>query len=70
MSLANGPIWTYGIPLWGTASQSNIEIRYDTYLAAIGLTPGGSSTAHMYTQTVHRIEPPGPLNLQRGRVSS
>jgi hypothetical protein len=20
------PIWTYGIPLWGTASQSNIEI--------------------------------------------
>jgi len=21
------PIWTYGIPLWGTASNSNIEIR-------------------------------------------
>jgi hypothetical protein len=20
------PVWTYGIPLWGTASQSNIEI--------------------------------------------
>ena len=20
------PIWTYGVPLWGTASQSNIEI--------------------------------------------
>jgi hypothetical protein len=20
------PIWTYGIPLWGTASQSNLEI--------------------------------------------
>ena len=20
------PIWTYGIPLWGTASNSNIEI--------------------------------------------
>jgi hypothetical protein len=20
------PLWTYGIPLWGTASQSNIEI--------------------------------------------
>ena len=26
------------------------------YLAAIGLTPGGSSTAHIYTQTVHRIQ--------------
>jgi len=23
-------------------------------LSAIGLTPGGSSTLHMYTQTVHR----------------
>jgi hypothetical protein len=23
-------------------------------LTAIGLTPGGSSTAHIYTQTVHR----------------
>ena len=28
---------------------------YDTiYLTAIGLTPGGSSTVHIYTQTVHR----------------
>jgi hypothetical protein len=24
-------------------------------LTAIGLTPGGSSTVHVYTQTVHRI---------------
>ena len=31
-------------------------IWYDIYLAAIGLTPGGSSTAHIYTQTVHRIQ--------------
>ena len=23
-------------------------------LTAIGLTPGGSSTVHIYTQTVHR----------------
>jgi hypothetical protein len=42
-------------------------IRYDIYLTAIGLTPGGSSTshirltpggsntAHIYTQTVHII---------------
>ena len=34
------------------------DIRYDTiydmiYLIAIGLTPGGSSTVHIYTQTVH-----------------
>jgi hypothetical protein len=24
------------------------------YLTAIGLTPGGSSTVHIYTQTIHR----------------
>jgi len=24
------------------------------YLTAIGLTPGGSSTVHVYTQTIHR----------------
>ena len=31
-------------------------IRYDMmiYLTAIGLTPGGSSTVHIYTQTTHR----------------
>jgi hypothetical protein len=26
------------------------------FLTAIGFTPGGSSTAHIYTQTVHRIQ--------------
>ena len=26
------------------------------YLTASGLTPGGSSTATIYTQTVHRIQ--------------
>jgi len=31
------------------------DICYDTIrLTAIGLTPGGSSTVHIYTQTVHR----------------
>jgi hypothetical protein len=25
-------------------------------LTAIGLTPGGSSTIHIYTQTVHKIQ--------------
>jgi hypothetical protein len=24
--VSNAPIWTYGIQLWGTASNSNIEI--------------------------------------------
>jgi len=27
---------------------------YDNLLTAIGLTPGGSSTVHIYTQTIHR----------------
>ena len=30
-------------------------IGYDViYLTAIGLTPGGSSTVHIYTQTIHK----------------
>jgi hypothetical protein len=30
-------------------------LKYMIYLlTAIGLTPGGSSTVHIYTQTVHR----------------
>jgi hypothetical protein len=24
------------------------------YLTAVGLTPGGSSTVHIYTETIHR----------------
>jgi len=31
-------------------------------LTAIGLTPGGSSTVHIYTQTIHRTT---PLTTQR-----
>jgi hypothetical protein len=35
-------------------------VQYDIYmyiyLTAVGLTPGGSSTAHMYTQTIHIIQ--------------
>jgi uncharacterized integral membrane protein len=27
---------------------------YDIYLTAIGLTPGSSSTVHIYMQTIHR----------------
>jgi hypothetical protein len=29
---------------------------YICVLTAIGLTPGGSSTVHIYTQAVHRIQ--------------
>ena len=30
-------------------------IRYNMiYLTVIGLTPGGSSTVHIYTQTIHK----------------
>jgi hypothetical protein len=29
-------------------------IWYMTYLTAIGLPPGGSSTVHIYIQTIHR----------------
>jgi hypothetical protein len=31
-------------------------IRYDIYLTAIGLTPGGSSTVHIYIQTTQNTE--------------
>jgi hypothetical protein len=33
-----------------------IYIYLFIYLTAIGLTPGGSSTAHIYTKTIHRIQ--------------
>jgi len=40
---------------------------YDIYLlTAIGLTPGGSSTVHTYTQTIHRIT---QLTTLVGRLS-
>ena len=35
------------------------------YLTAIGLTPGGSITVHIYTQTIHRTT---QLTTQLGRV--
>ena len=31
-------------------SEKAVNEWYDIYLAAIGLTPGGSGTAHIYTQ--------------------
>jgi hypothetical protein len=32
------------------------DYDYVRYLIAIELTPGGSSTGHIYTQTTHRIQ--------------
>jgi len=34
--------------------KKNIDIFVYFLLTAIGLTPGGSSTVHIYTQTIHR----------------
>ena len=42
-----------------------IDIDIDI-LTAIGLTPGGSSTVHIYTQTVHRTT---QLTTLVGRLS-
>jgi hypothetical protein len=36
-------------------SEICVLFWYDMiYLTAIGLPPGGSSTVHIYTQTIHR----------------
>jgi hypothetical protein len=35
------------------------DIYIYIYLTAIGLTPVGSNTAHIYIQTVHRLTPVG-----------
>jgi hypothetical protein len=39
-----------------TVQVSVVFLRYDMIylLTAIGLSPGGSSTVHIYTQTIHR----------------
>jgi hypothetical protein len=42
---------------------------YDIYLTAIGLTPGGSSTSHIYTQTVH-ITHRKKNNTEKGKLGS
>jgi hypothetical protein len=35
---------------------TSVYIYIYLFLTAIGLTPDGSSTVHIYTQTVHRIQ--------------
>jgi hypothetical protein len=38
------------------STNAYIYVYIYIYITAIGLTPGGSSTAHIYTQTSHRIQ--------------
>jgi hypothetical protein len=40
-------------------------IGYDIYLIAIGCTLSGSSTVHIYTQTLHRIQRTGHRSQQK-----
>ena len=40
--------------MWKNPNWIHEEIDMIYLLTAIGLTPGGSSTVHIYTKTVHR----------------
>jgi len=42
------------VPSADKIPSSAQELRYIYLLTAFGLTPGGSSTVHIYTQTIHR----------------
>ena len=45
----------WSLEIWDSSPDYHIMIWYDIYLlTAIGLTPGGSSAVHIYTQTIHR----------------
>jgi len=44
----------YGINDQGIGVRFSERVRVQYILTAIGLTPGGSSTVHIYTQTTHR----------------
>ena len=41
--------------------EPGVLIWYDIYLTAIGLTPSGSITRHIYKQTIHKIHSEGKL---------
>ena len=52
--MPSGTVWLPSSPfLWNSCLVDKVEMIY--LLTAIGLTPGGSSTVHIYTQTVHRM---------------
>jgi hypothetical protein len=54
-----------------TVTEVASDIVNDTIyiLTAIGLTPGGSSTSHIYTQTIHIIERK-ENNTEKGKLGS
>jgi uncharacterized integral membrane protein len=52
---------------YGVQHISTLHIDIDIFaLTAIGLTPGGSSTVHIYIQTIHRTT---QLTTLAGRLS-
>jgi uncharacterized integral membrane protein len=52
---------------YGVQHFSTLDIDIDIFvLTAIGLTPGGSSTVYIYTQTIHRTT---QLTTLVGRLS-
>jgi uncharacterized integral membrane protein len=59
---------TYMFDKTGNVRINGIRRHIDMIylLPAIGLTPGGSSTAHIYTQTIHRTT---QLKTLVGRLS-
>jgi hypothetical protein len=55
-----------------TYTYIGLHVRYVlllwyTYLTAVGLTPGGSSTSHIYTQTIHIIHRK-ENNTEKGKI--
>ena len=62
----------YGIGRFQTAELNSPDTGYFSVLiliyllTAIGLTPGGSSTVHIYTKTIHRTT---QLTTLVGRLS-
>ena len=46
----------HGIDSYGSASMcpGSVRILVDIFVNSTGLTPGSSSTVHIYTQTIHR----------------
>jgi hypothetical protein len=42
--------------IWYDMIWYDIYIYIYIYITAIALTPGGSSTSHIYTQTIHKIQ--------------
>jgi hypothetical protein len=53
----------------GQQTLQYVSLIYDIYLTAVGLAPGGSSTSHIYTQTVRVIQRQ-ENNREKGKLRS